>query len=201
MEKESKELTFHQKFVHIQTEMQAGKTQTNTFAQFKFRNCSDILIKAKPFLKDLGLTLLMTDEVKSIEGRVYVAATAFLSDGVDTVSNTAYAREAEAKKGMDAAQVTGMASSYARKYALAGLLCLDDNEDDDNKTKDSLEYNYYMPIGKAQPVGKRGMHFKDFSADELLSAKTFMIKFNKEKKTNHYDLAIASIENWMENNL
>lgn len=113
----------------IQRNLIAPKNQVNTFAGYNYRNCEDILQAVKPLLGDL--VILITDEIQQIGDRFYVKATASITDGEHTISTTAYAREALAKKGMDESQLTGATSSYARKYALNGLLLIDDNKDAD----------------------------------------------------------------------
>lgn len=119
------------KLLKIQTELKAPKGQFNKFGNYKYRSCEDILEALKPLLAKEGCTLTLSDEIVEIGGRVYVKATATLTDGTATERVTAYAREEESKKGMDASQVTGAASSYARKYALNGLFCIDDTKDAD----------------------------------------------------------------------
>jgi hypothetical protein len=117
------------KIADIQSKLKAPKGQMNKFGGYKYRSCEDILEAVKPLLGDLVLTI--SDDIVAVGDRVYVKATATLSDGEHTVSTTAFAREAETKKGMDEAQITGSASSYARKYALNGLFCIDDTADAD----------------------------------------------------------------------
>ena len=122
----------------IQKGLKAPKSQTNAFGKYKYRSCEDILEAVKPLLGD-G-TLVLSDELVLIGDRYYVKATAALIDDVGLVSTTtAYAREELDKKGMDAAQITGACSSYARKYALNGLFLIDDTKDADtmdNTTKE-----------------------------------------------------------------
>lgn len=114
----------------IQKKLKVGKENKNTFGNYSYRNCSDILEAVKPLLPD-GFYISITDDVVLIGDRYYVKATAVLSDGQTTFSTTAYARESFAKKGMDDSQVTGSTSSYARKYALNGLFAIDDTKDAD----------------------------------------------------------------------
>lgn len=118
------------KLAEIQRKLKAPKGQYNSFAKFNYRSCEDILEAVKPLLGDLALTI--NDEVIEVGGRVYIKATATIFGANGTsISASSIAREAETKKGMDDAQITGSASSYARKYALNGLLCIDDNKDPD----------------------------------------------------------------------
>ncbi len=133
------ENTFLQRFASVQAELKAPKARTNKFGGYKYRSCEDILKAAKPLLKKHSLVLTMTDTIQEANGRFYVVATAIVSDteGLHTIQATACAREAEAKKGMDDSQITGTASSYARKYALNGLFCLDDVTDADSAKQEA----------------------------------------------------------------
>ena len=122
-----------QKLQGIQSSLKAPKGQTNTFGGYRYRSAEDILEALKPLLGEWGCSLVIQDEMVEVGGRVYVKATANLidNDSESVLSTTAYAREAEVKKGMDDAQITGSASSYARKYALNGLFAIDDTKDPD----------------------------------------------------------------------
>jgi hypothetical protein len=117
------------KLVTIQRKLKAPKNQYNSFSKFKYRSCEDILEAVKPLLDGAWLTL--SDEIIMVGQRYYVKATATFVDGDFVCSTTAYAREEESKKGMDGSQISGTASSYARKYALNGLLLCDDTKDAD----------------------------------------------------------------------
>jgi len=121
----------------IQQKLHAPKDSFNDFGKYKYRSCESILEAVKPLLGSGILTL--TDEIISCGDRYYVKATATLFDGDKEVRVDAFAREAESKKGMDDAQVTGSASSYARKYALSGLFCIDDTKDSDATNKHGKE--------------------------------------------------------------
>ena len=118
-----------EKLAKIQKELKAPKGQLNKFGGYNYRSCEDILEAVKPLLD--GAILTLQDEIINIGNRFYVKATATFTDGTYTHSVTAMAREPETKKGMDESQITGMASSYARKYALNGLFCIDDTKDAD----------------------------------------------------------------------
>ena len=116
----------------IQSELKAPKGQTNSFGKYKYRSCEDIVEAVKPILKEHSASLTISDEVVMIGERYYVKATAVIKiEGGELYSTTAYAREPLIKKGMDEAQITGATSSYARKYALNGLLAIDDTKDAD----------------------------------------------------------------------
>ena len=118
--------------LQIQSELKAPKGQFNDYGKYKYRSCEDILEAVKPILKKNNCTLLLTDSLVYVGERYYIKATATLVNAEGkSVSTEAYAREEETKKGMDASQITGASSSYARKYALNGLLCIDDNKDSD----------------------------------------------------------------------
>jgi hypothetical protein len=123
----SKELT--KKLAKIQSTLHAPKNQRNSFGNYNYRSCEDILEAVKPLLGDL--TLVIDDEILPALDRVYIKATATISDGEHNISVSSYARESDSKKGMDSAQLTGATSSYARKYALNGLFLIDDNKDAD----------------------------------------------------------------------
>lgn len=118
--------------IDIQSKLKAPKGQYNSFGKYRYRSCEDILEAVKPLLRDAGCTLTITDDIITVQNRIYVKATATIKDAEgNTESVTAFAREPEGKKGMDESQVTGTASSYARKYALNGLFLIDDTKDAD----------------------------------------------------------------------
>lgn len=126
-------MNIKEKLLAVQSELKAPKGQENTFGGFKYRSCEDILEAVKPLLTQNGATLKIADEIVLVGDRYYVKATAIFSDTEtdEGITVTAYAREEQAKKGMDSAQVTGATSSYARKYALNGLFLIDDTKDPD----------------------------------------------------------------------
>ena len=121
------------KLLYIQANLKAPKGQYNSFGKYNYRACEDILEAVKPLLVEVKATLIIGDEIVVIGDRYYIKATAELIDteSQEIIVNTGYAREEESKKGMDASQVTGSASSYARKYALNGLFAIDDTKDSD----------------------------------------------------------------------
>ena len=131
------------KLVKIQAELKAPKNQMNAFGKYKYRSAEDIIEAVKPILFKNNCALLISDEIVQVADRVYVKATAMLIDETNEelpVKVYGWAREEEVKKGMDAAQITGSASSYARKYALNGLFAIDDTKDADstNEHKDEV---------------------------------------------------------------
>jgi hypothetical protein len=124
--------TLVERLQSVQSELKAPKGQTNKFGNYRYRSAEDILESLKPLLKKNGLALILTDEMVEIGNRIYVKASAAVIDPMGAqLSVNGYAREAEVKKGMDDSQITGSASSYARKYALNGLFAIDDTKDAD----------------------------------------------------------------------
>ena len=115
----------------IQNELKAPKSQRNNFGGYNYRSCEDILEALKPVLAKYNAAVLLSDEIVQMGTRWYIKATATLKTENESISVTAYAREAETRKGMDESQITGSASSYARKYALNGLFGIDDTKDAD----------------------------------------------------------------------
>lgn len=122
---------FIKKIVAIQSSLNAPKNQYNSFGKYKYRSCEDILEALKPLLSQHGLVQTITDSVEFLGDRYYIKASVVVTDGVNRIENSAMAREEESKKGMDASQLTGATSSYARKYALNGMWCIDDSKDAD----------------------------------------------------------------------
>ena len=136
------------KLSRIQAELKAPKSQRNNFGNYNYRSCEDILEAVKPLLAREGLVLTITDSIEMVGNRYYVKATATVTDGEKNFTTTAFAREAENKKGQDESQITGSSSSYARKYALNGLFCIDDTKDAD--TMDNTEKPKAAPKAKAK---------------------------------------------------
>lgn len=127
------ELNLVQKLLEIQKKLKAPKNQRNSFGNYNYRSCEDILEAVKPLNAAAGILLTISDDIELVDGRHYVKATCKVTDGKDEIIVTASAREADNKKGMDTAQVTGATSSYARKYALNGLYLIDDTKDVDTE--------------------------------------------------------------------
>lgn len=149
------EKTFAQKVIAVQRDLKAPKSQFNKFGGYRYRSAEDILTAAKPLLAEQGLICTISDDVviksdeKMATARVYIKATATIFDAEnekDSISASAWAREDESKKGMDGAQVTGSASSYARKYALNGLFLIDDTKDPDATNTHGKEEGSQNPI-------------------------------------------------------
>lgn len=132
----------HELLSSIQQNLKAPKGQFNDFGKYRYRSCEDILEAVKPLLN--GGTLIIGDDLVLIGDRYYVKATVTLQSGIDSIQVAAFAREEHDKKGMDASQITGAASSYARKYALNGLFLIDDTKDAD--TMDNAKKETKPPL-------------------------------------------------------
>lgn len=188
-------MEFIEKIVAIQSELKAPKGQYNSFGKYNYRSCEDILEGAKPLLAKYGLVLTIRDGIELIGDRFYVKATATITDGKEQLSTEAYARESADKKGMDASQVTGATSSYARKYALNGLLAIDDTKDADtmNNSKKPVQqtqetvYNWQTLKARATQGG--------ISEEDLVHYVTETLKVKKpsELTQEHYQQAF----NWV----
>ena len=129
----------------IQTQLKVGKDNRNEFGKYNYRNCADILEAVKPLLPD-GYSITLSDDLVLVGERYYIKATALLTNGSESHSVTAYARESLDKKGMDDSQITGATSSYARKYALNGLFAIDDTKD-----ADSMDNSDHVTATKTTP--------------------------------------------------
>ena len=161
-------MKLHEKLLAIQTKLKAPKGQYNKFGNFNYRSAEDILEAVKPLNAEQGVLLTITDEIKEIGGRVYVVATATVSDGTDELKVSAFAREPENKKGMDESQITGATSSYARKYALNGLYAIDDNKDaDTDEHKQQQENAPKKQQAQKQQQQKQQQQEKWFTEQEL----------------------------------
>ena len=188
-------MEFIEKIVAIQSELKAPKGQYNSFGKYNYRSCEDILEGVKPLLTKHGLVLTIQDSIDLIGDRFYVKATATITDGKEQLATSAYARESLDKKGMDASQVTGATSSYARKYALNGLLAIDDTKDADTmdnskkpvqQTQETV-YNWQTLKARATQGG--------ISEEELVRyvTETFKVSKPSELKQEHYQQAF----NWV----
>ena len=124
-------MNIRQKLIAIQGELKSPKTQVNTFGKYNYRKTEDILEAVKPLCKKYGCGIVIRDEIEEYGGRVFIKAVTIIVDDKESYETSAYAELATDKKGMDAAQMTGATSSYARKTALSGLLAIDNNADPD----------------------------------------------------------------------
>lgn len=180
-------MTFQEKVVAVQSELKAPKNQYNSFGEYKYRSCEDILEGVKPLLNKYGLYLKISDAVELIGDRYYIKATATLSDADNCISTSAYAREQLEKKKMDTSQVTGAASSYARKYALNGLFAIDDTKDadsvEDKPLPQNTAYNWKTLKARATQGGVTEDALKDYLKNEL------KVKNTDEMTRDHYQKA------------
>lgn len=142
--------------IEIQNELKAPKNQYNSFGKYSYRSCEDILEGVKPLLKKYNCELHISDEIVMLGDRFYIKATATLKDSQgEEVVSYGIAREPLARKGMDEAQVTGATSSYARKYALNGLFCIDDTKDADTMDNRDNGNNQKAEMKKPEPPKKK----------------------------------------------
>ena len=147
--------------IKIQQELKVPKSQRNTFGNYNYRSCEDILEAVKPLLEKYAYLMTISDEVVNIGDRNYVKATVTITDGDKLITTSAFACESREKKGMDSAQITGAASSYARKYALNGMFAIDDTKDAD--TMDNTKVD--KATTPAQTVQSAPVHV-DFGSGE-----------------------------------
>lgn len=186
-------MNIYEKLMNIQKELKAPKSQYNSFGKYKYRSCEDILESVKPLLEKYKVTIILTDKLEQIGERYYIRAMAILFDteSDNSIENTAYAREEETKKGMDGSQITGTSSSYARKYALNGLLLIDDTKDADtdefakenNKGKTKEE-----PKEKKITPGQLKVLSKLYTGDNLVK----LLELNKIDKLEDMSMEKAN---------
>lgn len=144
---EEKELSFYEKLSALILELKAPKSQKNNFGKYNYRSAEDILEAVKPLANKYGLVPKLTDKIVLIGDRYYVESHAIITDGKNTEQASGFAREPESKKGMDESQITGTASSYARKYAMNGLYQIDDTKD-----AETDEYKQQVDSGKPKTI-------------------------------------------------
>ena len=173
-------MKIYSELARIQQELKAPKNLYNSFGRYSYRNAEGILEAVKPLLN--GLVIIINDELMYIGNRYYVKATATLTDGAESVSAVAYAREDETKKGMDGCQITGACSSYARKYALNALLMIDDSKDSDDdalspKNPDNKRMEEATPAGPefVRPTAKEAVVSNVSSVPAVNPVQTFLL--------------------------
>jgi hypothetical protein len=171
--------------VKIQAELKAPKNQTNNFGRYKYRSAEDIIEAVKPILNKYATALTISDEVVQLGERFYIKATASLLHLDEKISVYGWAREEEVKKGMDAAQITGSASSYARKYALNGLFAIDDTKDSDATN------NHQDEVGEQKRM-ELILLLENTSWDENMKQKV-AIKISALTTLDQYEKALRSI--------
>ena len=184
-------MSIQKKLADIQQVLKAPKGQRNNFGKYDFRSCEDILKAVKPLLGDLSLTLsdelvfsgMLEDEIVAAgvtvkTQRVYIKATATLSNGTDTITATAYAREASVKKGMDSSQLTGSTSSYARKYCLSGLFSIDSEADSDVTNKHDEDKTIVIDMTNDLEMSLEGMASQSANTEPNMSLEEANIVYN-----------------------
>ena len=181
------------KLLEVQSGLKAPKNLYNVFGKYYYRNAESILEAVKPLLKRVGAVLVVTDSIEAIGNRVYVKATAVFTDteSMGQVTCSASAREEESKKGMDASQITGAASSYARKYALNGLFCLDDNKD-----ADALPQEDGQRKGKAESSSQKTE--KKAAGEKESLVKAVLEEICRTKKSGKYFLELYQVATFAE---
>ena len=182
------------KLIKIQSELKAPKGQYNSFGKYKYRSAEDILEAVKPLCVKHNVLLTLTDSIELIGERYYVKATARVSDGTKAVEVTALAREDLDKKGMDGSQITGTASSYARKYALNGLFCIDDTKDADTDEYTAKTQGKKDPDAKKDAEKKKELETTAISAAEAKTLKGLIEMTGTDEKKLLKSYKAATIE-------
>lgn len=182
------------KLIKIQSELKAPKGQYNSFGKYKYRSAEDILEAVKPLCVKYDVLLTLTDSIELIGERYYVKATARVSDGTKAVEVTALAREDLDKKGMDGSQITGTASSYARKYALNGLFCIDDTKDADTDEYTAKTQGKKDPDAKKDAEKKKELETTAISAAEAKTLKGLIEMTGTDEKKLLKSYKAATIE-------
>ena len=190
-------MNVYEKLIAIQSELKAPKSQYNSFGKYAYRNCEDILEALKPLLKEHKSTIYISDEIVTVLERFYVKATVTFIDAEtgEKITNTAYAREEESKKGMDGSQVTGASSSYARKYALNGMFAIDDTKDSDFTNTATKGDN--TGLSEAQIKRLLAIASKvNISADDVkvVVAKKFGVQDLRKMNKQQYDEICSRLE-------
>ena len=190
-------MNVYEKLIAIQSELKAPKSQYNSFGKYAYRNCEDILEALKPLLKEHKSTIYIADEIVTVLERFYVKATVTFIDveSGESITNTAYAREEENKKGMDGSQVTGASSSYARKYALNGMFAIDDTKDSDFTNTTVKGDN--SALSEAQIKRLLAIASKvNISADDVkkVVAKSFGVQDLRKMNKQQYDEICSRLE-------
>lgn len=183
---------FFNRISDAQCELKCQKSQYNSFGKYRYRSCEDILEAVKPVCAKNGLLLNLSDKIVMVGDRIYVEATATLYDmeGSDSISSTASARESDAKKGMDYSQITGTASSYARKYALNGLFNIDDTKDADTEEfKKAEQPEKHPPANSGISCELCGAPIQDYNDGRDIIPAAAMAKRSKEKFGHVYCIA------------
>ena len=198
--------TLQQKLIEIQSELKTPKSQFNKFGGYNYRNCEDILEAVKPLCVKHDVVPLLSDEIVMIGERYYVKSIAKITDGKDEIVTTAFARESFDKKGMDESQITGSASSYARKYALNGLFCIDDTKDADFMDNSQNKKQASAPTQTTKPKEKHVAGYDEFlkiqkekNVPPVEITKYVAAEFKKPRDGMLYEFEMVAALNWIKN--
>ena len=189
-------MSVYKKLIEVQSKLKAPKNQYNSFGKYSYRNCEDILEALKPILKEVGATIIISDEVVSVNERYYVKATVKFIDTEtgEVVEASANAREEDNKKGMDSSQLTGSTSSYARKYALNGLFAIDDTKDADTTNthgKENAKSLSEAQLKRMYVIGKNA-GYENSKVDSMINQ-----KYNKkacDMTKEEYDNVVEGLQ-------
>ena len=191
-------MNIHEKLLKVQTELKAPKNKHNSYGGYNYRSCEDILESVKPLLKEVKATVILQDSITEHSGRIYVMAMAYFVDvehpEVPQICVTAYAREPLEKKKMDESQITGTASSYARKYALNGLFLIDDVKDPDtDEYRKDIEHDLDTIID-AKQLSTIEMLLKEANVTEKKFCEVYGIPMLVDFPSNRYNEAVKKLK-------
>ena len=191
-------MNIHEKLLKVQTELKAPKNKHNSYGGYNYRSCEDILESVKPLLKEVNATVILQDSITEHSGRIYVMAMAYFVDvehpEVPQICVTAYAREPLEKKKMDESQITGTASSYARKYALNGLFLIDDVKDPDtDEYRKDIEHDLDTIID-AKQLSTIEMLLKEANVTEKKFCEVYGIPMLVDFPSNRYNEAVKKLK-------
>lgn len=191
-------MNIHEKLLKVQTELKAPKNKHNSYGGYNYRSCEDILESVKPLLKEVKATVILQDSITEHSGRIYVMAMAYFVDvehpEVPQICVTAYAREPLEKKKMDESQITGTASSYARKYALNGLFLIDDVKDPDtDEFHKDIEHDLDTIID-AKQLSTIEMLLKEANVTEKKFCEVYGIPMLVDFPSNRYNEAVKKLK-------
>lgn len=178
---------FYSKLIKVQATLNAPKGQYNSFGKYAYRSCEDIMAAVKPLLAEHGLVQFISDDIVLLGDRYYVKSTVTITDGETSHSVSAFARESLDKKGMDAAQITGATSSYARKYALNGAYNIDDTKDaDTNEVREQAKNNANNTVKK-----QVNSNVEKLSAESITKLSDFIVSkgYTVEQICQSYNVA------------
>ena len=184
-----------EKLMNIQSKLNAPKNQRNSFGNYNYRSCEDILVAVKPLLAEYKCTVTLNDDMVVVGDRIYVKATATLTDVEKPdakVVNSAFAREAAVKKGQDESQITGATSSYARKYALNGLFLIDDNKDADTDEYKKESDNRAKSAPKAQEKTEDKSAMTEAEKKKLKDKQVEFVNFCNANGIDYHDYKLTT---------